>query len=270
MEDLTQLRDAIDAIDAKLLGLLNDRARLAQEIGRIKERNGSPVYAPERAEQLMRRLASRSTGPLGEAAIRAIYREIMSASLALEKDTVIACGGAARGRAHLAAKEQFGSSVRYAFHTDPADLFHAVSSGDADCGVIPFGEEGPDAAVLELLASGKVFLCSQILFAGGEAGVRDRHVVLGSRLNSPSGDDQTALLIHLTDHPGALASALEPFREAGVNVISIHSRQSRPGGLHLFLEVAGHADDAPVCRALGLLATATLPVVVCGSYPRFS
>jgi chorismate mutase/prephenate dehydratase len=48
MEDLRQLRDAIDTIDGKLLALLNDRARLAQEIGRIKERNGRPVYAPGR------------------------------------------------------------------------------------------------------------------------------------------------------------------------------------------------------------------------------
>jgi len=50
MEDLTKLREAIDAIDGRLIGLLNERARLAQEIGRIKERNGTPVYAAGRAE----------------------------------------------------------------------------------------------------------------------------------------------------------------------------------------------------------------------------
>ena len=151
MEDLKQLREGIDAIDAQLLELLNGRARLAQEIGKIKERNGRPVYAPERAEQLMRRLIREGKGPLDEQAIRAIYREIMSASLALEKDTVIACQGCVAGLAHLAAKQQFGSSVRYTFHSVPAGLFEAVSGGKADCGVIPFDEEGPDAAVLELL-----------------------------------------------------------------------------------------------------------------------
>ena len=121
MEDLDQLgklRKEIDAIDSQLLVLLNRRARLAQEIGRIKERNGRPVYAPERAEQLMRRLVSESEGPLDELAIRAIYREIMSASLALEKDTVIAAEGELAGLTHLAAKQQFGSSVRYTFHGD--------------------------------------------------------------------------------------------------------------------------------------------------------
>ena len=87
MEDLDQLsrlRDSIDALDAQLIDLLNERARLAQEIGRIKERAGRPVYVPGRAEQLMRRLVAQSKGPLDEPAIRAIYREIMSASLALE------------------------------------------------------------------------------------------------------------------------------------------------------------------------------------------
>ena len=268
MEDLKQLRDAIDAIDGKLLDLLNERARLAQEIGRIKERNGRPVYAPERAEQLMRRLADRNAGPLDEQALRAIYREIMSASLALEKDTVIACEGSVAGRTHLAAKQQFGSSVRYAFHADPSRLFGSVAAGEADCGVIPFDEEGPEAVLLELLGVGTVKICSQILLGGEEGAVPARYLVLGTVLNAASGDDQTALLLHLNDHPGALASALDPFRDAGVNVLAIHSRPIRGGGLHLFLEAGGHADDPPLQRALAELQAAGIPVVTCGSYPR--
>jgi chorismate mutase-like protein len=269
MEDLKHLRERIDAIDAQLLELLNGRARLAQEIGKIKERNGRPVYAPERAEQLMRRLIRDGKGPLDEQAIRAIYREIMSASLALEKDTVIACQGCVAGLAHLAAKQQFGSSVRYTFHSLPSGLFEAVSGGNADCGVIPFGEEGPDAAVLELLAQGNVYLCSQIVLGGEEGAVPVRHLVLGTMQNSPTGDDQTALLFHLTDQPGAIASALEPFRAAGVNVISIHSRRVRSGGLYLFLEAEGHAEDPALHRALSALAEQGLTPVVCGSYPRY-
>ena len=269
MEDLKQLRDAIDAIDGRLLDLLNERARLAQEIGKIKERNGRPVYAPERAEQLMRRLAAQSRGPLDGQAIRAIYREIMSASLALEKDTVIACEGCVAGRTHLAAKQQFGSSVRYAFHATPASLFESVVTGAADCGVLPFGEEGPEAAVLELLAEGNALLCSQIVLGGEEGESPARYLVLGSTLNTPSGDDQTALLLHLTDQPGALATALDPFRTAGLNVLSIHSRRARGGGLHLFLEVQGHAADPSLGKALAVLGSAGLAPKVCGSFPKF-
>jgi len=268
MEDLRQLREAIDAIDGKLLDLLNERARLAQEIGKIKERDGRPVYAPERAEQLMRRLADRSSGPLRAPAIRAIYREIMSASLGLEKDTVIACEGPVTGRTHLAAKQHFGSSVRYTFHGDPAPLFEAVASGTADCGVIPLGEEGPEAAVLELLSSGKAMVCSQIMLGGEEGETHARYLVLGTSLNVATGDDQTAVLIPLNDAPGVLASALEPFREAGVNVISIHSRKARSGGLHLFLELGGHAGDPALIRSLQAIRAVSPEARVCGSYPR--
>ena len=269
LDQLGQLRNGIDSLDARLLALLNERARLAQEIGKIKERNGRPVYAPERAEQLMRRLVSQSKGPLDEPAIRAIYREIMSASLALEKDTVIAAEGGMAGLTHLAAKQQFGSSVRYTFHADVTTLFEAVASGAADCGVIPFGEEGPDAATLGLLALQNVFLSSQIVLGGEHASVPHRYLVLGTTLNTPSGHDQTALLIHLTDHTGALAAALEPFRASGVNVLSIHSRRAPSGGLHLFLEAEGHLEDPALLEALENLKSSGMIPKVCGSYPRF-
>lgn len=136
MDELNRLRDAIDAIDGQLVGLLNDRARLAQEIGRIKERDGRPVYVPERAEHLVTRLASQSKGPLGEQAIRAIYTEIMSAALALEKEMVVACAGEAGGDAHFAARRQFGSSIRFSFHPGPEQVVEALRRGEADCGVI--------------------------------------------------------------------------------------------------------------------------------------
>jgi len=268
MDDLIQLREAIDAIDAQLVALLNERARLAQEIGRIKERNGAPVYAAGRAEQLMRRLVERSEGPLDEMAIRAIYREIMSASLALEKDTVIACEGGVAGRTHFAAKQQFGACVRYSFHKDPADLFAAVISGDADCGVLSSGDEGPDSTVLDLLMKSDVQLSSQIVLGGEEGVRRARYFVLGKVLNAASGDDQTAILLHLRDQPGALASVLEPFKMAGVNVISIHTRPAQGEGLHLFLEVGGFAGDESLRQALALLQEHGFPPKICGSYPR--
>ncbi len=272
MEDLDQLgklRRSIDEIDENLLCLLNQRAHLAQEIGRIKERHGRPVYAPERAEQLLRRLVSLNKGPLEESAIRAIYREIMSASLALEKDTVIATEGGVAGLTHLAAKELFGSCVRYTFPADAFTLFQSVATGAADCGVISFGTEGPDSVLLELLDKGKVFLCSQIVLGGKEGSAPMRYLVLGTTFNTPSGNDQTALLFHLTDQPGALASALEPFRLSGVNVLTIHTRRSRVSGLHLLMEVEGHAEDFLVNQALVSLKSSGTPPMVCGSFPRF-
>jgi chorismate mutase/prephenate dehydratase len=158
MEDIRQLRDEIDAIDARLLGLLNDRARIAQEIGRVKERNGAPVYAPDRAEQLIRRLSEQSTGPLNEAAIRAIYTEIMSASLALEKEMLIACEGEPGCQSHFAARQHFGSSIRFSFHPGPREVVRAILRDDADCGVIVEGE----ADIAHLLEGSPLHILSRV------------------------------------------------------------------------------------------------------------
>lgn len=269
MEDLRQFRDAIDTIDGKLLALLNDRARLAQEIGRIKERNGRPVYAPERAEQLMRRLAEKSTGPLDAAAIRAIYIEIMSASLALEKEMLIACEGSVGGRTHFAAKQQFGSSVRYAFHPGSGELLNAVNSGKADCAVIPLGDVGPDFAVLDALWNGDLFITAQILPGGEESAVgSSRYLVLGTSPNTPSGRDQSALLLHLGEEATPDRS-IALLREAGLHPLFLHSH---PGssGLRLFVETTGHADDPALKAALASLNSAGITAKACGSYPVLS
>jgi chorismate mutase domain of proteobacterial P-protein, clade 2 len=99
MSDLSEIREKIDAIDSQLLKLLNERATLALEVGRIKSRDGLPIYAPDREMLLLRGLVEKSEGPLSPTAIRAIYREIMSAALALEKDVVIAVSGPEGARA---------------------------------------------------------------------------------------------------------------------------------------------------------------------------
>lgn len=158
MEDLRQLRDAIDTIDGKLLGLLNDRARLAQEIGRIKERNGTPVYAPERAEQLLARLSEKSTGPLTPAAIRAIYVEIMSVSLALEKEMLVVCEGEPGCESHFAARQHFGSSIRFSFHRCPGEVVAALLRGDAECGVVSESSKDMD----KLLKESKLSILSKV------------------------------------------------------------------------------------------------------------
>src|SRR5260221_5968597 len=82
---LDEIRKKIDEIDSELLRLLNDRADLVHEVGLIKKEAGLSIYAPEREESLLQRLVQKSKGRLPENAIRAIYPEIMSASIALAK-----------------------------------------------------------------------------------------------------------------------------------------------------------------------------------------
>ncbi len=89
-ERLKPLRDAIDAIDGKLVELLNERARVAAEVGRIKHEVGAPVFRPEREAEVLRKVAARSAGPLGEAALSTVFREVMSACRALERALTVA------------------------------------------------------------------------------------------------------------------------------------------------------------------------------------
>jgi len=87
--ELNDVRKRIDHIDGELLRLLNERAELVHEVGEIKRTHGLEFYAPEREEALLRKLVQRSAdaqGRLPEKSIRAIYREIMSAALALETE----------------------------------------------------------------------------------------------------------------------------------------------------------------------------------------
>ena len=87
---LSKLRVQIDAIDDQLIKLLNERAELVHQVGEVKKKDGLEIYAPEREEKLLQALVAKSKGRLPEKSIRAIYREVMSAALALEQDLGIA------------------------------------------------------------------------------------------------------------------------------------------------------------------------------------
>src|SRR3990167_6110478 len=83
-------RKKIDSIDAKILEFLNERAAASQHIGKIKKKKGQGIYSPEREKEVLERLKSLNPGPVTPAAIEAIYREIMSSSISLEKEVRIA------------------------------------------------------------------------------------------------------------------------------------------------------------------------------------
>jgi chorismate mutase / prephenate dehydratase len=148
--NLTELRTQIDSIDKQVLELLNDRVRLAAEIGRVKRSKGDEIYVAKREEEVLQRLAKHNKGPLDEKAIRAIYREIMSAAIALEKRTVIAYLGPEATFTHQAALKKFGAMVDYTPFTSITDVFGAVEKGEADYGVIPI-ENSTEGAVFHSL-----------------------------------------------------------------------------------------------------------------------
>lgn len=268
MSDLDSLRQKIDALDTELLRLLNQRASLAKEIGVIKNRASLPIYSPDREMKLLRSLVERSEGPLRPEAIRAIYREIMSASLALEKDIAIACLGPSGSPAHQAALGRFGSSVRYRHGYTVGEVFEETANEQADCGVVPLEEPGHGytASTLDYLAASNLHICAEIVSdpTGGA-----RFIVLGRQLNRASDTDRTMILLRIEDKAGALVSALEPFRKLGVNLVHFASRPAKETSDTLFfVEADGHRDDLEKSGLLEDLAENCREVKVLGSYPK--
>ena len=105
--DLGDLRRRVDAVDEQLLALISERGQLAAEIGRIKSAAGAPAYAPDREKEVLQRLRERNPGPFPDDVLLAIYRELMSGSLALERPPRIAYLGPSGSFSHLAALGRF-------------------------------------------------------------------------------------------------------------------------------------------------------------------
>ena len=161
---LDDLRNRIDTLDEQILNLLNERIRCAAEIGSIKRGNGGQIYVASREEQVFRKLEALNEGPLDGPAIRAIYREVMSAAIALEKPMLIAYLGPEATFTHQAAMLKFGQSIDYLATPAIPDVFHTVAKGEADYGVIPI-ENSTGGSVLDsmdMFFDSDLKICAQI------------------------------------------------------------------------------------------------------------
>src|SRR5579862_7318916 len=112
--DLEAQRAQIDGIDRDLIALLSKRAECARRIGAAKALKGGAVFVPHREQEVFKRIAALNPGPLPDQALRAIWREVMSASFALEQPLTICHFGQPGAFTHLAARLKFGESVSYA------------------------------------------------------------------------------------------------------------------------------------------------------------
>jgi len=162
---LQKLRQKIDALDQSIIDLLNIRAKITVDIGKIKIASGKSIYSPERENQVLKKLARCSKGPLSRQALEAIYREIMSAGLALEKKLVIAYMGPRASFSNLAALKRFGALVEYLACKNISDVFLEVERGSADYGVVPVENsiEGAVSHTLDVFAESDLKICSQVI-----------------------------------------------------------------------------------------------------------
>ncbi|MDP3070961.1 MAG: prephenate dehydratase [Opitutaceae bacterium] len=150
--DLGPIREKIDSLDKQLVELLNQRLTLAAEIGKLKRNAGGQIYVAEREDAVFRKVTGQNEGPIKHEALRAIYREIMSAAIALEKPLLIAYLGPEASNTHAAALKKFGASVTYHGMATVSDIFTAVEKGETDYAVIPI-ENSTEGSVREALDS---------------------------------------------------------------------------------------------------------------------
>ncbi|KAG0268387.1 hypothetical protein DFQ27_006881 [Actinomortierella ambigua] len=142
--NLATLRQQIDSLDHKLIALLNERAQVSLDIGAAKKSAKDPqdeenthVYIPGREKQVFEKVTRLNPGPMSSDSLCAIYREIMSASIALQKDV-------------MASIKRFGDSVQYASQGTIADVFDAVERGRCQYGVVPFENSIAGSVVMTL------------------------------------------------------------------------------------------------------------------------
>ena len=162
---ISEIRKKIDAIDEKIVGLLNERAQETSAIGKLKMKRRQSIYAPARESEILSKIAKTARGPLKPEALVAIYNEIMSASRALEKSLRIAYMGPEATFSHLAALKKFGSMVEYVPYNSISDVFREVEKDNADYGVVPIENsiEGAVSHTLDMLVDADLKICSQLL-----------------------------------------------------------------------------------------------------------
>lgn len=160
-DELLKLRGNIDRLDQEILDRLAERARSAQRIGEIKQGN---LYRPEREAQVLRRLAEANPGPLPNQAVQRIFREIMSACLALEHPLRVAYLGPAGTFSESASRKHFGSAPTFMARATIDEVFRSVEAGVVDYGVVPVenSTEGAVGGTLDLLLAHSLQVCGEV------------------------------------------------------------------------------------------------------------
>jgi chorismate mutase/prephenate dehydratase len=192
---LGTIRESIDAIDARIHSLLNERARFAQLVGISKSAAGRAVdyYRPEREAEVLRMALKRNQGPLRDEEIVRLFREIMSACLAQQEPLKVAFLGPEGTFTQAAVLKHFGSSVRALPLTAIDEVFHEVEGGVADFGVVPIenSSEGTVNHTLDMFLTSGLKIC-------GEVELRVSHYLMGKMTGFTT-------IKRICAHPQALA-----------------------------------------------------------------
>jgi len=163
-ESLENLRLRIDELDARIVDLLNARAQVVVQIGKLKQQNNAPVYSPDREKLVLEKVRRLNRGPLPDRCLEAVYRELMSGSFALEKPLRIGFLGPNGTFSHSASVQKFGSSVTHVPLADIPAVFDEVVRGHIDYGLVPVENSihGGVVDTLDAFLNSSAKICAEV------------------------------------------------------------------------------------------------------------
>ena len=164
-DSLDKLREQIDALDRQIVPLLNERAKIVVQVGKLKQASGTPIYSPDREKTVLEQVRKLNAGPLSDRCLEAVYREVMSGSFALEKPLRIGFLGPEGTFSHAAAVRKFGSSVDYVPLSAITAVFEEVVRGHVDYGLVPVENSigGGIVDTLDAFVNSSAKICAEVL-----------------------------------------------------------------------------------------------------------
>lgn len=162
--NLEDLRRQIDTLDEQIVELLNRRAEVVVEVGKVKQASGTPIYAPDREKMVLEKIRRKNPGPLPDRCLEAVYRELMSGSFALERPLRIGYLGPAGTFSHAASMRKFGASVEYVPLTEIGSVFAEVARGHIDHGLVPVENSigGSIVDTLDAFLQSSARICAEV------------------------------------------------------------------------------------------------------------
>lgn len=161
---LAELRRKLDHIDRELIEAMNRRAEIAQQIGALKQRDNERIFDPYRESEVLQQAVAANHGPLGDDAVRAVFRELVSGTRAVQTTLRVAYLGPEFTFSHLAAIERFGQSAELVPVGTIAAVFEEVERGQSGYGVVPMenSTDGRISDTLDCFSRSPVRICGEL------------------------------------------------------------------------------------------------------------
>lgn len=260
-KNLQSVRKKIDIIDKQLLTLINQRARFALEVGKIKQKSRqSAIYQPEREAQILRNVMRQNKGPLSNKSIKEIFLQIMAQCRALQKMVDVMMLGSKKDPVYNAAKKHFTAGIKTKFTNLIPEIFLAVAHEKVDFGIIPIESTLNNANKTSLAC----FLNTPISICGEIFHSPERFLIIGNQTQKKTGNDKTAFII-FTD-----LLALTEFLTIDQKKLEMTFFADISEGHEkiFFVEVKGHEKDKLLQKFFAKLRENNINLISLGSYPQ--